>query len=74
MKITLSVMESYQAPMKKIYLEIGSSVGLVIIFIVSLVIINTKFAANAAYGNVALLIVFVIAAGIVGFKLAEIPD
>lgn len=74
MKITLSAMESYQAPMKKIYLEIGSSVGLVIIFIVSLVIINTKFAANAAYGNVALLIVFVIAAGIVGFKLAEIPD
>ncbi|MCL7475103.1 MAG: hypothetical protein SCH39_00695 [Methanosarcinales archaeon] len=67
-------MKSYQAPMKKIYLEIGSSVGLVIMFILSLVIINTKFVANAAYGNVALLLVFVIIAGIIGLKLSEIPD
>jgi hypothetical protein len=60
--------------MKKIFLEIGSSVGLVIVFIIGLVIINTKFLANAAYGNVALLLVFVIIAGFIGFKLAEIPD
>ena len=60
--------------MKKIFLEIGSSVGLVIVFIIGLVIINTKFLANAAYGNVALLLVFVIIAGLIGFKLAEIPD
>ncbi len=60
--------------MKKIFLEIGSSVGLVIVFIIGLVIINTKFLANAAYGNVALLLVFVIIASFIGFKLAEIPD
>jgi hypothetical protein len=60
--------------MKKIFLEIGSSVGLVIVFIIGLVIINTKFLVSAAYGNVALLLVFVIIAGFIGFKLAEIPD
>lgn len=60
--------------MQKIFLEIGSSVGLVIVFIIGLVIINTQFLANAAYGNVALLLVFVIIAGLIGFKLAEIPD
>jgi len=67
-------MKSYQGSMKKIFQEIGSSVGLVIVFIIGLVIINTKFLASAAYGNVALLLVFVIIAGFIGFKLAEIPD
>ncbi|MCL7414590.1 MAG: hypothetical protein M8349_00805 [ANME-2 cluster archaeon] len=60
--------------MKKIYLEIGSSVGLVLLFIIALVIVNTTFVAHSAYGNVALLLVFVIVAGIIGLKLAEIQD
>ena len=60
--------------MKKIFLEIGSSVGLVSLFIIALVIINTTFKAQANYGTVALLLVFVIVAGAIGLKLAEIPD
>ncbi|MDF1557288.1 MAG: hypothetical protein P1P80_03795 [ANME-2 cluster archaeon] len=67
-------MKSYQGSMKKIYLEIGSSVGLVLLFIIALVIVNTTFVAQSAYGNVALLLVFVIVAGILGLKLAEIQD
>lgn len=63
--------------MKKTYLEIGSSVGAVLIFIFLIVIMNDKayslhYFAN--YGNVAILILFVIIVGFIGIRLADIKD
>ena len=63
--------------MKKTYLEIGSSVGSVLAFIILIVIMNDKnysFHNIANYGNVAILLIFVIVIGFAGIKLAEIKD
>lgn len=63
--------------MKKTYLEIGSSVGAVLAFIILIVIMNDKnlsFHNIANFGNVAILLVFVIVIGLIGIKLAELSD
>ncbi|MBE0523413.1 MAG: hypothetical protein IBX40_03630 [Methanosarcinales archaeon] len=63
--------------MKKTYLEIGSSVGAVLVFIILIVIINDKnfsFHNIANFGNVAILVAFVIVIGFIGIKLAELTD
>lgn len=60
--------------MKKTYLEIGSSVGAVIMFIVLIILINKDSPGYAAYGNVLALLAFVIAVGTIGLKLAQMQD
>jgi hypothetical protein len=60
--------------MKKTYLEIVSSIGAIAVFIILIVIVNTEFSAYAGYGNVAILLFFVICVGLMGLKLAEISD
>ena len=60
--------------MKKIYLEIGSSIGSVMLFIILIVITNTGLHAYASYGNVIVLLIFIFIVGTIGLKLAEIKD
>lgn len=60
--------------MNKTYVEITSSVGAVAVFIILIVIVNTTFSAYAAYGNVVILLIFVISVGLIGLKLAEISN
>ena len=60
--------------MKKTYLEICSSIGAVAVFIILIVIVNTVFSAYAGYGNVAILLFFVVSVGLIGLKLAEISN
>ncbi len=74
MKINLLVITTLPEFMKKEYLEIGSSIGAVAVFIILIVIVNTTFSAYAAFGNVAILLVFVIIVGLIGLKLAEISN
>jgi len=57
--------------MKRTYLEIFSSIGAVAVFIILIVIVNTVFSAYAGYGNVAILLFYVICVGLIGLKLAE---
>ncbi len=74
MKINLLVITTLSESMKKAYIEIASSVGAVALFIILIVIVNTTFSAYAAYGNVAILLAFVIIVGLIGLKLAEISN
>jgi hypothetical protein len=63
--------------MEKIYLEIGSSVGSVLLFILLIIAANYQKSPlhnYAAYGNVAALLFFVILVGSIGIKLADIRD
>lgn len=60
--------------MKKMYLEIGSSVGAVLAFIFLIVVINMQLPAYASYGSVALLLLFILTVGFIGIRLAEIKD
>jgi hypothetical protein len=62
--------------MEKIYLEIGSTIGAVLLFII-LVIFNNSimvFSTFANYGNAAILLLFIIIVGIIGVKLSNIED
>ena len=72
MKINLLVITTLPESMKKAYIEIASSVGAVAVFIILIVIVNTIFSDYAAYGNVTILLIFVISVGLIGLKLAEI--
>ena len=60
--------------MDKKYLEIGSSIGAVLLFIIFIIINNIRFPAYANYGNVAVLLLFVIIVSLAGLKLSEIID
>lgn len=60
--------------MDKKYLEIGSSIGAVLLFILFITINNVFFTAYANYGNVAALLIFVVVVGAAGLKLSEIKD
>jgi len=59
--------------MKKMHLEIISSVASVAVFII-LIVASSLIAPYAGYGYVAALLIFVVMMGIAGLKLAEIPD
>ncbi|TKY91457.1 MAG: hypothetical protein C5S46_05705 [Candidatus Methanomarinus sp.] len=60
--------------MDKKYLEIGSSIGAVLLFILFITINNVFFPAYANFGNVAALLIFVVVVGAAGLKLSEIKD
>ena len=60
--------------MKKIYLEIGSSISMVLALIITIVVLDTVLPQYAPFGNTAALLLFVIVMGIIGIKLAEIKD
>ncbi|MFV9629542.1 MAG: hypothetical protein ACNYWM_00450 [Methanosarcinales archaeon] len=60
--------------MDKKYLEIGSSIGAVLLFILFITINNVFFPAYANFGNVAALLIFVVVVGVAGLKLSEIKD
>ncbi len=74
MKINLLVITTLSESMNKTYVEIASSVGAVAVFIILMVIVNTTFSAYAAYGNVVILLIYVISVGLIGLKLAEISN
>jgi len=60
--------------MDKKYLEIGSSIGAVLLFILLITINTVIFSAYANFGNVAVLLIFVVVVGAAGLKLSEIED
>jgi hypothetical protein len=62
--------------MKKTYLEIGSTIGAVLLFIILVIFNNSNivFSAFANYGNAAILLLFIIIVGIIGVKLSNIED
>lgn len=60
--------------MKKIYLEVISSVGSVAILILLTIMAKIIFPSSPGYGFTAALLIFVIIMGVAGIRLAEIPD
>ncbi len=60
--------------MKKMQLEIITSVVSVGIFIILILTSRLVMPAQASYGYTIALLIFVIMMGIAGLKLAQIPD
>lgn len=60
--------------MKKMYLEIITSLASVVIFIILIVAAKLIIPASSGYGYTVALLIFVITMGIAGLRLAEIPD
>ena len=62
--------------MEKTYLEIGSTIGAVLLFIILVIFNNSNvvFSTFANYGNVVILLLFIIIVGIIGVKLSNIED
>jgi len=60
--------------MEKMNLEISASVASVIILIVLIAASKLVLPASPGYGYTIALLVFVTIMGLVGLKLAEIPD
>lgn len=61
--------------MKKMQLEIITSLASVTIFIILITAVRVIMpSASSGYGYTAALLIFIIMMGIAGLKLAEIPD
>ncbi len=60
--------------MKKMYLEIITAIGSVVMFIALIVMVTIFMGKHAGYGYTIALLVYTMIMGIAGLKLAEIPD
>ncbi|MGB8215680.1 MAG: hypothetical protein WCE94_00090 [Candidatus Methanoperedens sp.] len=60
--------------MKKKALEIILSIASVAVFIILIAAVRLVMPASSGYGYAAALLVFLVIMGMVGLKIAEIPD
>lgn len=60
--------------MNKKSLEIATSVGSVVLFIILIVTSKLILGSSAGFGYAASLLIFIVIMGLVGLKLAEVPE
>jgi hypothetical protein len=60
--------------MNKKSLEIGISIGSVVLFIILIAVSQYTLGTSAGFGYAASLLVFIVLMGSAGLKLAEIPE